>query len=575
MKKYMTKTRVHFIGAILLIPMLLLQHSVYSQHEKTNKNTPPVLEVYGGQYQKIDRNGMSKSPAYKFTTPGFFMTQVNVDEDGENILGDASNEPSIAIDPTNPDRMAIGWRHFSTITNSFRQAGYGYTTDGGENWTFPDVINPGIFRSDPVLDSDTEGNFYYNSLTVSDDDYYCDVYKSDDGGSTWDNGTFAQGGDKQWMTIDKSGGMGNGHIYAFWSYSYSICDPDFFTRSVDAGVSYEPCATVDGYPYWGTLTVDGNGNLYVAGLMWNDFGVVKSTYAQNPGVGISWDFVTQVDLDGSLVGFGGNNCPNPSGLLGQTNIDADRSGGEYDGNVYILASVERYSVNDPCDVMFSKSTNGGLTFSNPIRINDDPGTNSYQWFGTMSVAPNGRIDVVWLDTRDNPGDVNSALYYTYSMDAGDTWLENVKLSESFDPHVGWPQQEKMGDYFHMISDETGAHLAWAGTFNGEQDVYYGHITTGTTGLPQAQKQADFELFQNYPNPFAGKTNIRFHLAESGFVSLKVLDVSGREVESLVNDHMSSGYHNVVYNAENLKEGTYYYQLSTDYSAVTKKLVLIK
>ena len=93
----------------------------------------------------------------------------------------------------------------------------------------------------------------------------------------------------------------------------------------------------------------------------------------------------------------------------------------------------------------------------------------------MSVAPNGRIDVVWLDTRDNPGTVLSSLYYSFSIDGGVTWSPNERLTQAFDPHLGWPQQNKMGDYYHMISDNTGAHLAFAATFNGEQDVYYGHI----------------------------------------------------------------------------------------------------
>jgi len=93
----------------------------------------------------------------------------------------------------------------------------------------------------------------------------------------------------------------------------------------------------------------------------------------------------------------------------------------------------------------------------------------------MSVAPNGRIDVVWLDTRDNPDTVLSSLYYSYSIDGGVTWSPNERLTQAFDPHLGWPQQNKMGDYYTMISDNDGAHLAWAATFNGEEDVYYGHI----------------------------------------------------------------------------------------------------
>ena len=53
-----------------------------------------------------------------------------------------------------------------------------------------------------------------------------------------------------------------------------------------------------------------------------------------------------------------------------------------------------------------------------------------------------------------------------------SWSPNVALSPSFDSHIGWPNQNKIGDYYDMISDKVGAHLAYATTFNGEQDVYY-------------------------------------------------------------------------------------------------------
>ena len=94
----------------------------------------------------------------------------------------------------------------------------------------------------------------------------------------------------------------------------------------------------------------------------------------------------------------------------------------------------------------------------------------------MSVAPDGRIDVVWLDTRNDPGGYDSELYYAYSNDGGASFTPNIALSPAFDPNIGYPQQNKMGDYFDMVSDNTGAHLAYAGTFNGEEDVYYIHIT---------------------------------------------------------------------------------------------------
>ena len=55
---------------------------------------------------------------------------------------------------------------------------------------------------------------------------------------------------------------------------------------------------------------------------------------------------------------------------------------------------------------------------------------------------------------------------------GSTWLGNLPVSPPFDSFVGFPNQNKIGDYYTLVSDETGAHVAYAATFNGEQDVYY-------------------------------------------------------------------------------------------------------
>ncbi len=432
--------------------------------------TPPQLEVPRDEYIPVQPASQPTSPAYGITLQDFFFKQVNVDGSGNNIIGDAANEPSIAVDPTDHRRMAIAWRQFDTVQSDFRQAGWGYTTDGGQTWTFPGVIEPGIFRSDPVLDSDSDGNFYYNSLTVQGGDFHCDVFKSTDGGATWDAGTYAHGGDKQWMTIDKTGGIGDGSIYSYWSFWYSICYPGYFTRSTDMGVSYPDCDSIPSILYWGTLDVGPGSELYACGASYQDFTVVRSDSPWDSSATVAWDLNASVFLDGDLVGGG----PNPGGLLGQPWVATDRSNGPYGGNVYLLCSVQRSSsFFDPLDVMFSRSTDGGVTWSAPVRVNDDPGTTAWQWFGTMSVAPNGRIDVIWLDTRNDPGGYRSELYYSWSLDAGNTWSQNRRLSDSFDPHVGWPQQDKMGDYFDMVSDNRGFNLAWAATFNGEQDVYYG------------------------------------------------------------------------------------------------------
>src|SRR5262249_9044745 len=151
-------------------------------------------------------------------------------------------------------------------------------------------------------------------------------------------------------------------------------------------------------------------------------------------------------------GFGGPSGPNPDGLLGQVWVATNPG---KPGHVYMLGSVIRD--NDPTDVMFVRSDDGGNTWSPPRRVNDDPDDDfAYQWFGTLSVAPNGRLDAIWNDTRVNFNPLISAVFYSYSMDEGQTWSANEQVSPIFNSHSGFPNQNKIGDYYHMISDNGGA-----------------------------------------------------------------------------------------------------------------------
>ena len=285
------------IGQIMLGILYLMSEVGFAQNEGKTNIENFHREVQDDAYISRSRNSMETSPAYRFFSSEYFTVQVNIDENGDNILGDASNEPSIAVDPTNPNRIVIGWRHFETIESNFRQAGNAYSTDGGLTWTFPGVLDPGVFRSDPVLDFDAQGNFYYNSLTG---DFATGVYKIDDGGVDWGTPVPAFGGDKQWMRIDRTDGIGAGNNYSFWNRSFSTCSPGQFTRSTDGSSSFEDCVTINNNPIWGTLAIDAEGILYLVGRSGSTINVIKSSSAQNPENEVEWDSFNSVDLDGSL-----------------------------------------------------------------------------------------------------------------------------------------------------------------------------------------------------------------------------------------------------------------------------------
>jgi hypothetical protein len=100
------------------------------------------------------------SPALVSQFGPYTSYQVNVDANGNNIVGDAANEPSICVDPANRDKMSIGWRQFNSVASNFRQAGFAYTANGGRTWINRGVLQRNVFRSDPVLNSDNVGRFF-------------------------------------------------------------------------------------------------------------------------------------------------------------------------------------------------------------------------------------------------------------------------------------------------------------------------------------------------------------------------------------------------------------------------------
>lgn len=413
----------------------------------------------------------ARSPAKRVATGPYVSVQINVDAQGRNIVGDAANEPSIAVNPVNRNNMVVGWRQFNSVTSNFRQGGWGYTFNKGQNWTFPGVLTPGTFRSDPVIDVDASGVFYYQSLKSG---FTLDVFKSTNGGVSWSAPVPSFGGDKNWLVVDRTGGPANGSLYGIWQRFFSCCDPDVLTRSVDGGQSFETPVPMATSPTFGTLAVGPDGTLFATGIDgtvtqdFDHFVVAQSVGPPNPGTSLSFTG-RQIDLGGSMD-FGEG--PNPGGLLGQGNVAADHSTGSTRGNVYVLASVIPIAGTDPMDVAFTRSIDNGAHWSLPVRVNDDPSDANWQWLAAHAVAPNGRIDAIWFDTRDSGVSNISRLYYAYSWDAGATWSANVPASPSFDSFVGWPQQSKMGDYSTLVSDDAGADVAYCATFNAEQDVYY-------------------------------------------------------------------------------------------------------
>jgi len=108
-----------------------------------------------------------------------------------------------------------------------------------------------------------------------------------------------------------------------------------------------------------------------------------------------------------------------------------------------------------------------------------------------------------------------------------------------------------------------------------QNFYNNNFTIGVQQISSIVPEK-YELFQNYPNPFNPSTIIRFQIKDLRFVSLKVYDILGKEVATLVNEKLNQGVYETQFSNNQLPSGVYFYKLSIDdLQYAVKKMVLLK
>lgn len=165
-------------------------------------------------------------------------------------------------------------------------------------------------------------------------------------------------------------------------------------------------------------------------------------------------------------------------------------GGE-DGTLHIVYEDRREEPYGPRDIFYQQSTDGGETFSEPQKLNDeDPDELYAQVNPNISLAPNGRLDVAWWDWRDGAALYGNDVYYTHSVNDGDTWSNNVRVTDqSIDRRIGyWGNNADMRSRPGIASTDHAARIAWSDTRlavagANTQDIYtatvqHGEVPTG-------------------------------------------------------------------------------------------------
>lgn len=606
----------------------------------------------------------------------FFLIMIPVYAQYQNIRIDSpsSNQPeevSIAINPVNPNFLAAG----ANINHFFR------SSDGGYNWTTSFLSSSFGVWGDPVVVYDELGYLYYGHLSNPPfPGYWIDrivIQRSTNNGLTWNDGAgigflSPKNQDKEWIAVDMHSNQFKGNVYVCWTEfdDYGSSNPNDssrikFSYSTDKGITWSNAKTISdqsGDCIDSDNTVEGavpcvgpNGEIYVSwagplGLMFDkstDGGLTWGTDIFVSDIPGGWDF----DVPGI---YRCNGLPITA---------CDTSQSPYRGNIYINWSDQRNGVNNT-DIFFVKSTDGGNTWSNPLKVNDD-NSGRHQFFTWMTIdQTTGAIYIVFYDRRNTLGNATD-VYVARSTNGGETFT-NFKVSQSsFTPSASvffgdytniaafnkkvYPIWMRMDgttlsvwtaiihdslvyvpvelEKFYAVKEHNNVKLFWqtaselnnAGfeierKFNSNNFVSIGFVKgKGTTTEKQFYsytdtptengtytyrlKQIDYDgtfnysdeieiknisnvelyLEQNYPNPTNSNSVIRWATPVNSHISLKLYDVLGREVLTLVDEFREAGlYENQIdLSSVNLPSGIYLYELKAGLSSISKKLILLK
>ncbi len=483
------------------------------------------------------------------------------------------NEPCIWINPFNTNHLVAG----SNLNWLY------YSFDGGASWQKKIMTSSYGVWGDPVIINDTAGHFYFFHLSNPPNGNWIDrivCQKSTDGGITWSDGTFmglngTKAQDKEWAVLDPK----TNTIYVTWtqfdSYGSSASTDSsmiMFSKSTDGGMTWSPakrinrkagdCVDSDHTAEGAVPAVGPNGEVYVcwsrSDTLWFDRSLDGGTTWLEEDV-----FVTE------HVGGWDLSIPGLMRCNGMPVTKCDLSGGPFHGTIYVNWADQRNGPHDT-DVFLTRSTDGGQTWSPPVRVNDDV-TQTHQFFTWMDVDQHtGILYFIFYDRR-NYTNQNTDVYLAYSIDGGQSFT-NVKISStSFNPSP----QIFFGDYTNISAYKGKVAPIWT-----RMDGFVTSIWTALIDFSTLTQTVPFSphahLQPLWPNPAASWTHTPMEVADAGYYTLQLRDLSGVVLMSVFeNQWLEPGIRIFPLPVEQLSPGTYLVVLQNEGLVRTRHLVVVR
>jgi len=476
---------------------------------------------------------------------------------------DGVSEPVVAINPDNDAKMVVAANDFRIFGNSARLF---FSNDAGNSWIPALVPLSGLSNfteaTDPAVAYDAQGNVYYAMIhyqTFGNGDGLF-VNMSADNGATWKNkavevkrnsdATVFE--DRPAITVDNSSGTFKNNVYVTWTSLENENGRILFSRSVNGGASFENYIELaTGKVHTTDVKVDQNGAVYVAFLLNNNTIVVRKSVDGGLSFGAP---VTAATFEHSGIAYNNTFLLKQNGTTG-VKVRSFPTLALLNNHVYICYSAK--NAGDLSDIFMVKSLDGGATFSAPVKINND-NTGSDQFMPRADVR-DGKLYITWLDSRDDANNVTIAAYLGVSEDAGASFTNRRLATQDFNPS-SILLKNYIGDYIGLAVGRENIISVWTDGRNNLFDVYAGIIKMNPTSVDNPAVAGEFTLNQNYPNPFNPSTVISYSVPAENQVTIKLYDISGKEIANLFNGFVGAGSHSFNFDAKGLRldlaSGTY-------------------
>jgi len=489
---------------------------------------------------------------------------------GPPIGGGVPTEPSVVINPANPDEILVG-----AMSNNY------YTSvNGGYSWSHGTLQSQWGVQADPCVLVDDDGKYYYIHLPNVINRVVCQ--RKENINASWSRKTsVAFDGehdvDKEWAAYDPV----NDRIYLSWTYfdEWGSANPNdssciYLSVSADAGESWsEPIRISDekGDAQGGPNSMHGsypttgpNGEVYVS--WWGPAGLM---FDRSLDMGETW-LPADVNITGEHINWIYNIPAVDLGVSFPVTC-CDRSGGPHNGNLYICWADKRNGYND-ADIFIVKSTDGGINWSDPIRVNNDP-PGRHQFFPFVTVDQlTGKLWLVFFDRR-NYVNTNTDVFMAASEDGGESF-SNFKVSD--EPFIPF-SSVFFGHYIALAAQNNVVFPVWNRMDEGVSTLMGAIVDPAMIGYAEQSGLPEVELISS-PNPFLESSFISFKLTKPSIVSLQLYGATSDLLITIIDEEkfVPGKYVEQINAAQlNLKSGVYHVLLRTQSGTVTTKVMLVE